>query len=50
MQAITRLHDDIDRVELWTAALNCFLRPVPEYRPDDQHLLPNLPTPQARRP
>ena len=23
-KAIERLHEDLDRVELWTAALNCF--------------------------
>lgn len=48
MQAITRLHDDLDRVELWTAALDCFLRPVPDYRPGDEYLLPSLSSRQAR--
>ncbi len=42
MEALTRLHNDLDRVELWTAALGCFLRPVPDYRPSDEHLLPPL--------
>jgi hypothetical protein len=41
MQAITRLQDDLDRVELWTAALNCFLHPVPDYRPADDYVLPH---------
>jgi len=38
--AIEQLHVDLDRVELWTAALGYFQRPVPEYRPADQYLLP----------
>jgi hypothetical protein len=39
VQALERLHEDLDRVELWTAALNSFQRPVPEYTPREQHLL-----------
>jgi hypothetical protein len=38
-EALERLHDDLDRVELWTAALKGFQRPVPEYRPSEQYLL-----------
>jgi hypothetical protein len=34
------LHEDLDRVELWTAALGYFQSPVPEYRPNDRYLLP----------
>jgi hypothetical protein len=40
VEALERLHNDLDRVELWTAALGCFQHPVPEYRPDDCYLLP----------
>jgi len=40
IEALNRLHDDLDRVELWTAALDCFHDPAPEYRPCDEHLLP----------
>jgi hypothetical protein len=40
VQAIERLHEDLDRLELWTAALGCFHQPVPDYQPGDQHLLP----------
>jgi hypothetical protein len=39
VQALERLHEDLDRVELWTAALNSFQRPVPDYTPREQHLL-----------
>jgi hypothetical protein len=39
-KAIERLHEDLDRVELWTEALNCFQRPVPDYQPGERHLLP----------
>jgi hypothetical protein len=39
-KAIERLHEDLDRVELWTAALNCFQRPVPDYQSGERYLLP----------
>jgi hypothetical protein len=39
IEALARLHDDLDRVELWTAALGCFQHPVPEYQPSGQHVL-----------
>jgi hypothetical protein len=40
VEALNRLHDDLDRVELWTAALSSFHYPVPEYRPAGDYLLP----------
>lgn len=46
IEALERLHEDLDRMELWAVALGSFQHPVPEYRPGDQHLL----KPQARRP
>jgi hypothetical protein len=30
-------------VELWTAALNCFQRPVPDYQTGERYLLPTRP-------
>jgi hypothetical protein len=39
VQALERLREDLDRVELWTAALGCFQRPVPDYEPGNRHLL-----------
>jgi hypothetical protein len=39
IEALDRLREDLDRVELWTAALGCFQQPVPEYEPSDRHLL-----------
>jgi hypothetical protein len=39
IEALERLREDLDRVELWTAALGCFQRPVPDYEPSDRHLL-----------
>jgi hypothetical protein len=42
-KAIARLHEDLDRVELWTAALNCFQRPVPDYPSGERYLLPTRP-------
>jgi len=46
VEALGRLHEDLDKVELWTAALGCFQRPVPDYQPGEQHLLP---TSRARK-
>jgi hypothetical protein len=40
VEAITRLHQDLDRVEMWTAVLGCFLQPVPQYHPGEHYLLP----------
>jgi hypothetical protein len=40
IEALDRLHDDLDRVELWTAALGCFQSPAPEYPAGDHYLLP----------
>ena len=34
------VNDDLDKVEMWTAALGYFQTPVPEYRPGDDYLLP----------
>jgi hypothetical protein len=39
VEALERLHEDLDRVELWTAALDGFQRPVPEYKSSEQYLL-----------
>jgi hypothetical protein len=41
IEALDRLHGDLDRVELWTAALRCFDHPAPEYQPGDEYLLPS---------
>jgi hypothetical protein len=40
IEALGRLQQDLDRVELWTSTLGQFHRPVPDYRPSDQNLLP----------
>ena len=42
VEAIERLCSDLDKVELWTAALGQFQRPVPRYQPGDQYLLPKM--------
>jgi hypothetical protein len=47
IEALERLRGDLDRMEHWAAALERFQRPVPEYRPGDQHLL--NPDPKQRR-
>ena len=39
IEALERLRADLDRVELWTAALDCFQKPVPAYEPNNRYLL-----------
>jgi hypothetical protein len=39
IEALERLRRDLDRMELWTATLDRFQHPIPDYRPADQHLL-----------
>jgi len=50
IEALTRLQDDLDRVELWTAALICFQEPAPDYRPHGDYLLPRCDDNNAGRP
>jgi hypothetical protein len=40
MESIGQLHQDLDRVELWLGALDCFQTPAPDYQPSDRYLLP----------
>jgi hypothetical protein len=39
IESLERLRSDIDRMELWAAALGSFRHPAPEYQPSDRHLL-----------
>jgi len=50
IEALERLRGDLDRMELWAAALERFQRPVPEYQSGDQHLLGSDPNPGRRPP
>ena len=38
-EAIHRLDEDLERVEIWTAALAAFLAPIPGYDSDPRFLL-----------
>jgi hypothetical protein len=38
-EAIERLQKDIEQVEVWAIALNCFAQPIPDYEPDDRYRL-----------
>jgi hypothetical protein len=49
VEALERLHQDLDRVELWTAALGSFQTPAPEYQPGDRYLLQPSAKSDARR-
>jgi hypothetical protein len=40
IEALNRLHGDLDRIELWTAALACFRQAAPQYQPNGDHLMP----------
>jgi hypothetical protein len=50
IEALERLREDLDRMELWTATLGTFHHPIPDYRPADQHLLRPLAKAKSRRP
>jgi hypothetical protein len=39
IEALEQVRLDLDRVELWAAALGCFQSPAPEYQPNDHYLL-----------
>ncbi|MGB8632221.1 MAG: hypothetical protein WCD69_23065 [Xanthobacteraceae bacterium] len=49
IESLERLRADLDRMELWTAVLDRFQRPVPDFQPGDQHLLPPRPRRKLRR-
>jgi len=36
IEALELLRKNLDRVELWTAALACFQHPAPEYQPGER--------------
>ncbi len=46
IEAMERLREDLDRMELWAAVLGSFQHPVPEYRPGDRHLIKPLQRPE----
>jgi hypothetical protein len=50
IEALERLREDLDRMELWTAALGSFQHPVPDYKPNDQQLLKASAKRQTRHP
>jgi hypothetical protein len=39
IEALERLHEDLDRMEVWAAVLSSFAHPIPGYRQSDRHLL-----------
>ena len=40
-EAIDRLQEDVTRVEIWAGAVSGFLKPVPSYEAEQQHMLPS---------
>jgi hypothetical protein len=49
IEALGRLHEDLDRMELWAAALGSFQHPVPDYQPREQNLLQPSKWPSPKR-
>jgi hypothetical protein len=49
MEALEQLRADLDKVELWTAALRCFQEPVPDYQPGDKYILPQATRRESQR-
>ena len=49
IESLERLRADLDRMELWAAVLDRFQRPVPDFQPDEQHLLSRCPRRKVRR-
>ena len=39
VESLQRLHEELDKVELWIGALKSFQNPVPDYQPSDRYLL-----------
>jgi hypothetical protein len=39
IEALERLHEDLDRMEVWAAVLGSFSHPVPSYQQSDRYLL-----------
>jgi hypothetical protein len=50
IDALERLREDLDKVELWAAALGHFQDPVPEYQPGNEYILPTASASPAHRP
>ena len=51
IESLERLRGDLDRMELWAAALDRFQHQIPDYQPADQHLLsPDPKRPKRQRP
>lgn len=40
IEALNRIHADLEHIELWTAALACFREAAPRYEPSTDYLLP----------
>ena len=49
IEALEQLRQDLDRVELWTAAWDCFQQPAPEYQPSNRYVLPSAQDGEAKR-
>ena len=50
IDALEHLRDDLNKVELWAAALGHFQQPVPEYQPGNEYVLSVSSAPSPPRP
>ena len=48
IEALERLHEDLDRMEVWAAVLGSFRHPIPSYQQNDRHLLNPARNPPSR--
>ena len=49
IETLERLHQDLDRMELWAAALGSFRHPIPDYESGERYLLKTASERQPRR-
>jgi hypothetical protein len=50
IEALEHLREDLNRLELWVAALGHFQAPVPDYETSSQYILPPAEEPAPSRP
>jgi hypothetical protein len=48
IDSLERLREELDRVELWAAALGQFQAPIPDYQPRNDYILPPAPVSAQR--
>ena len=39
-ETLDRVHRDLDKMDMWAAALGAFLQPIPDYQVSERFMLP----------